>query len=273
MSGRFRSAFAGLLVTALVTFAGAAEGPIRLPVAPVVPTPMPAPVPPGGSLALGGAMIAIVDADVDCIIIESVPGLVKIDKVSGPRDVTAIFAGGMGGYEDRSYAGKNLYRVKAAGKGTVTLSVVPVGVKSRDEIKTITFSVDAASGCPDVKPPPKPVDPVTPKVETFRVVLVYESSKPMTAAQVSVVYGKEVEQYLTATCTKDGNNNGWRRHDKDDPATGDTETFNAVWAKAKAKVQGVPCLAIEVNGVPTIEPLPATIADTITLLKKYAGGK
>ncbi len=125
---------------------------------------------------------------------------------------------------------------------------------------------------PDVapEPKPKPDDPKPPApVASFRVLLVYESGDTLTAAQNGVLYGKAVEEYLAAKCTKDGTLAGWRRRDKDAATTGDTATMNALWAAVKPAVTSTPCVALEVNGKVTIEPLPATVA----MLKKYAGDK
>ncbi len=126
-------------------------------------------------------------------------------------------------------------------------------------------------GAAPVPPTPVDPDPPAPKVETFRVLLVYESAAVLPAAQFGVLYGKEVEQYLTANCTKDGDKNGWRRLDKDATTDNDTETFSALWGAVKPKVTRVPCVAIEVNGTVTIEPLPASVPDMLALLKKYRG--
>ena len=138
------------------------------------------------------------------------------------------------------------------------------------EPAVVTVVIGGTAPAPD----PKPVDPVEPaKVETFRVLLVYESAAVLPAAQFGVLYGREVEELLTKTCTKDGTRNGWRRLDKDATTDNDSETFNALWAAVKPKVTRVPCVAIEVNGTVTIEPLPASVPDALALLKKYAGGK
>jgi hypothetical protein len=137
------------------------------------------------------------------------------------------------------------------------------------EPAVVTVVIGGAEPAPE--PKPKPVDPKPKPVESFRVLLIYESSQVLPAAQFGVLYGKEVEQYLTANCTKDGARNGWRRLDKDAPTDNDTETFGALWAAVKPKVTRVPCVAVEVNGNVTIEPLPASVADALALFKKYRG--
>lgn len=131
---------------------------------------------------------------------------------------------------------------------------------------------------PDPKPPdPKPPDPVPPQpVTSFYVLLIRETGANLTPAQNGVFYGKEVEEYLTTHCTRDGSYVGWRRRDKDAPTTGDTPTMNALWGTVKAALGGTytgPAVALAVNGKVTIEPLPDTAAAMKALVDKYRGGK
>jgi hypothetical protein len=134
-------------------------------------------------------------------------------------------------------------------------------------------------------PGPKPPDPPAPPVPvtSFRVVFVYESGTNLTAAQSAVIYGKAVEAYLNATCTKEGNLPGWRRYDKDTDAANEQPTMRALWAAVKPALTTVPCVVIEVNGKADILAIDKpdgkggrvtlTPAEALALLKKYAEGK
>jgi hypothetical protein len=127
---------------------------------------------------------------------------------------------------------------------------------------------------PDPKPDPEPTpDPKPVPVTSFRVFLVYESGDTLTAAQNAVLYGRAVEDWLTATCT--GGRDGWRRRDKDlHTSELDTPPLKTLWANARPKVTQTPCAVVEVNGAVTVIPLPGpTPADAIAALKKYAEGK
>lgn len=117
--------------------------------------------------------------------------------------------------------------------------------------------------------PPNPPAPVT----SFRVLFVWESGTPLTAAQNSVINGLATAEYLDATTTKTDNTRGWRLYDKDRATDNDTATWNALWAAVKPKVTAVPCVAVEVNGKVDILPLGATPADMLATFKTYAGGK
>ena len=170
--------------------------------------------------------------------------------------------------------------VFAINTGNVTLSCWGVD-KSGRPVKLATFQIAANLG-----PQPPPVDPNKPKppepkppvvVTSFRVILVYESADTLTAAQNSVLYGKEVENWLNANCT--GGKAGWRRRDKDLSGENDPAIV-AVWDAVKAefappKNTKTPAVAIQVNDKIDIIPLAATPSDaaifpspfwTITLL-------
>lgn len=123
-----------------------------------------------------------------------------------------------------------------------------------------------------VKPvdPNKPVDPPPGPVTSFRVILVSESGDPLTAAQRAVLYGADVEAWLTANCT--GGKAGWRRRDKDSPGDADP-TVAALWTAVQGSLKPTdpPCVAVEVNGKVTILPLDTTPAQMIATLTKYRG--
>lgn len=122
-------------------------------------------------------------------------------------------------------------------------------------------------------PEPGPTPPPGP-VSSFRAVLVFESGQTVTAAQTSVLYGKAVEEFLEARTTKDGARPGWLRLDKDQGPPADAgPTMAALWAAVKPKVTATPCLAVAVNDRVVIEPLPATPADAVALLKRHLGEK
>jgi hypothetical protein len=251
----------------------AAAPPIELPVAPPAPVP-PAP-PPGASVKLAAGQVYDVRCSVPCVVRAYPPGLVSIDAEAVPAGETLRVRDNFtDGAKSRAYKGAlTVYSVRAVASGKCDLVITPLGFKAEAEIVTVSLDVVAGKG-PQPPPPNPDVDPApVPKVESFRVLMVYESAAVLPAAQFGVLYGKKVEEYLNAACTKDGERRGWRRLDKDATTDNDTETFNALWAAVKPKVTQVPAFAIEVNGTVTLEPLPKTEADALALLKKYRGDK
>jgi hypothetical protein len=125
---------------------------------------------------------------------------------------------------------------------------------------------------PQPPPKPKPDDPDKPKppVTSFRVILGFESGATMTQAQINVLYGSVVENYLNASCT--GGKAGWRRRDKDAAGDGDA-TFSAMWKAIQPAITTVPFAAVEVNGKIEIIPLEPTPAAMVEKFKTYNGGK
>lgn len=135
---------------------------------------------------------------------------------------------------------------------------------------------DAPPAPPGPAPPgPKPPGPTPPPepVTSFRVLFVWESGTPLTAAQNSVVNGLATAKFLDAKTSPTDGGRGWRLYDKDRPTANDTATWNALWAAVKPKVTAVPCVAVEVNGKVDIIPLGATTADMLATFNTYLGGK
>lgn len=126
---------------------------------------------------------------------------------------------------------------------------------------------------PDPKPPePKPPDPKPPTpVKEFRVLIVVESADltKLPAKQQLILGSKRVADYLNEKCVKVGNHPEWRIFDKDRNMKNESD----VWRKAmELPRNSVPWIVIG-NGVDEghAGPLPATVDDTLLLLKKYGG--
>lgn len=126
---------------------------------------------------------------------------------------------------------------------------------------------------PGPQPPePKPPEPVPPQpVTSYKVIFVYESSKPITPEMQKVMYGSAVVDYLEAKTTPvPGVARGFRRYDKDVDATNERDPeIKTIWAAVKPKLTTVPCVVIAVNNKATIEPWPATEDAALALFKKY----
>ena len=168
--------------------------------------------------------------------------------------------------------GERHFVFQAPAEGKRTVYVVAWWTKGETEGATTTIVVDAAPPAPppqpkpDDPPAPKPVEPVT----SFRVILVYESGKTLTQAQYGVLWGESVETALTEATRGVG---AWRRYDQDKGETDPDEGVRAMWAKAKPLVKSVPCVAYEVNGRVSVQPLAATPAEQVAAVKKLREGK
>lgn len=145
------------------------------------------------------------------------------------------------------------------------------GEQARADIVVVVGNAPPGPG-PGPTPPPKP-DPEPTPVTDFKVLLVFESGQTHTAAQTSVMYGKQVEEWLNANATT--GKTGWGRVDKDFPPERMPVLLLTMWRATQPKVNPVvlPCWAVAVNGAVTFEPLGATPAEAIATLNAKREGK
>lgn len=219
----------------------------------------------------------VIDSDIPVIVLASPEGLVSVTEESGPIKIRGKFIDGTGKTETRTYKGKSVYSIEALATGRVELLIVPAGSTKTADVIRKTVDVDAGTGpIPPPKPPdpkpPTPPDPPQP-VTSFHVVFVYESGSTLTATQTGVLYSKDIALYLGLKCTQDAGTAGWRRRDKDAVIPNETAFQKSLWDAVKPKITAVPCMIVEVNGKADILPLPATVAEGLATLQKYAEGK
>lgn len=273
-----------ILAVLLVSFATAtdpAAPAIVFPKRPAVPQPMPpAPQPaPGGVFLLTADLLYVVDCKVDTVLRAHPAKLVASKKLKGPVTIYGKFADGGNQLEVRTYAGPVVYVLTAAGVGAVELDAIPVGFKDEKEIVTETVQVDNGQGPrpppdpdPAPDPKPKPVDPAPIPGDGLRVLIVYESADlaKYPSAQNAILTALPIREYLNAKCPKgpDGKTTEFRIWDKDVDGYSDSPLWGDALKRPRAST---PWIVIS-NGKTGFEgPLPATVADTLALLKKYGG--
>jgi hypothetical protein len=126
---------------------------------------------------------------------------------------------------------------------------------------------------PDPPVPPTPPDPPAPiPADGFRVLMVYETAEvsKYPAAQSAVLYSKSVRDYLNAKCAAgpDGKTKEWRIWDKDADPSQEASHWQAAMKRTRA---GTPWLVVSDGKTGFEGPLPNTVEETLTLLKKYGG--
>lgn len=257
------------LLAAGVAVASPADDVIVLPTPQVVPNVMP----PGVVTRLNKGERYVFQAKVPCDI-QTVPnGVVSWVEKAGPREWTAVFAGGKGVEEDRSFDGPLIYALAPLKSGSVEVFVLPK--KGEGGWKRFTLDVDAGEGpIPPPKPPTPPDPPVPPvpvPVSSFRVIWVVESASTPPPGQNSVVNAKAVRDYLTRNTTPEDGWAGWRSCDPNSDLSKDQKAMAAMWAAVLPKVTVVPSVAIEINGKVDILNLPATPEAALALFTKYSG--
>jgi hypothetical protein len=176
-----------------------------------------------------------------------------------------------------------------AAAGTVVKKAIPYGLVAVAMLfLTGTWTIP---GCPGPVPPapeppaPKP-EPVPPNPKPtpippapapipspgFRVLVVYDTASitQMPKGQQAVLYDKSIRDYMNAKCTvgQDGKTREWRMFDANTSLKGESD----IWKNALARPrQSLPWIIIS-NGTTGFEgPLPATVEDTMKLLKQYGG--
>lgn len=243
---------------------------VRLPQAPSLPQPMPSPDAP---IALTPELLLVCDSDVDCVVVCSPRGKLKITPAKGQVTVRGKFVDGTGQVEMRTFAGPFVWFVEAQETGECELLVLPVGGKESDLLRRRIISQTAP------QPPPKPVDPVDPPkpdapipAAGLRVLIVYESAdlSKYTPQTNGILFGKAVRDYLQANCVvgPDGKTKEFRIWDKDLDGYGDSKLWGDAMKRPRSSVPWV----IISNGKTGYEgPLPENADKFLELVKKYGG--
>lgn len=163
------------------------------------------------------------------------------------------------------------YMVIPREPGDYYFSFITVGEKSFTQL--VVKAVGVVPPVPPIPPVP-PVPPVPPPgpVTSFRVIFVYETSKPITPAMQQVMFGEKVRTYLDAKTNKGAGGNGWRKFDPDVTAANERDAaLKGIWTTARPAVTVVPCVMIEVNTHTEIVNFPANEDDALAIFKKYRG--
>lgn len=156
---------------------------------------------PGAAVKLAKGQLYVVRCTKKCDILEFPKKSVSYEEKKGPRDITAIFPGGTGDFEDRSFAEPFLYILKATSTGPATVTVIPTEYKDRSEWVELLLDCNNGARPPPV-PTPDPVDPdVKPFTGTWQIVIV-EETEEATAARGQFFSNKELWDYITSKCVK-----------------------------------------------------------------------
>jgi hypothetical protein len=263
------------------------ENQIRLPILPPGPTPTPPPQPvvpdvkpvdppaPQEVTDLKSDQFFVIEADVPFFVLDSRVGLVSIAYDQGPIRLRGKFADGKGTVETRTYQSKYLATVEAVTKGQVELLVVPAGATDSGVVirRTLTVMGQAPQPPPGPGPQPDPDDPPAPiPGDSNRVLIIYESSElsKYSPEQSTIFAAAKIREYLNRTCSKgpDGKTPEYRIWDKDV----DTGNVSKVWQDAvKMPRASLPWIIVSNGTTGFSGPLPGTVDETITLLKKHLG--
>lgn len=231
------------------------------------PTPKPDPA---RATVLGSDQVYVFRANIKCVVVSSPEGVLNIVSEAGPIKVRAKFTDGGAKYETRAYAEKFVYCVEPAAEGRAELIIVT----DAGEVVRKTIEVGKVQPKPGPDPDPKPPIPVN----GFRVLFVCEKNpttkeQALTKEQINIWNSTAIAEYLNAKCAKDEKGRpSWRRWDKDEPGTNETETMRRLWAATKGQWSTLPSLVIVSDQRGEVFPIGnMTEADVLAMLKKYGG--
>ena len=259
------------LMILLVMNAVATGQSIVLPQLPPVPTDKVAAV---VAKALTPDVIYDIRAKTDCVIRAYPKDLVTITKDVVPAGQTLRDKGNFyDGAKTHIYVGPiTIYQVKAVGKGKVDLVVIPVGFKTESDIVTVSLAVDGdAEPKPDDPKPPDPIVELPPiPGPGLKVLLTYESGVLMPGAQIAILNGKTVRDYLEAKSPvgPDGKTKEYRIYDKDTDTSGESKLWQD--AMKRPRTQVLWCIISDGKSKANSYegPLPASVDEFMKLLRK-----
>ena len=132
-------------------------------------------------------------------------------------------------------------------------------------------------GCfPPINPPvpPTPIpDPLHPiPAAGFRVLIVYDSTAPITAEQLGAMNGTKLAELLNTKCVKTASGlPEWRVWDQatiDEAGLSDeSEVWRTIWGVAVPQLTKLPAVVIVVGNKTRVLSLPATEAETLKLIR------
>lgn len=161
------------------------------------------------------------------------------------------------------------------GRSEGTTTVKALGIVN-GKARTLFKKVFVVGKMPQPPPEPKPDDPEPkppepkPAVESFRVIIGFESGVVVPPNVISVAHGKVVEEWLTANCT--GGKAGWRRRDQNLGSENDPK-MASLWNAVKDAKPTPPFFAVEVNGKVEVIPFEKTPEAMVAKLNTYRGVK
>lgn len=165
------------------------------------------------------------------------------------------------------------------GKYRIKLTAIRVDTKTSKVIAEVT-KVVVVIGDPVPPKPPIPPDPPEPKPSPspipeigFRVLMVYDASKLTTypKKQADIFFNASLRSYLNSKCVvgSDGKTKEWRMWDKGVDAGAESKIWQDVMKRDR---KSIPWLLVSNHPKGGFEgPLPATVEETMVIIKKYGG--
>jgi hypothetical protein len=274
--------FLGVFLSLLIMSVSVLGQDIILPKVVLPPGPTPTPtvvvVEPTEITELSADTLYVIESTNKFFVLDSERGIVTTNMETGPIKVRGKFVDGNGKYETRNYVGPYICIVEALKKGRVELLAVPVGAEDANVVVRTTLNVMGMSPNPPPTPDPTPDPEPTPNPipgDKNRVLIMYEASdlSSMPVGQTVQLTSANLRSYLNKKCLKgaDGKTAEYRIWDKDVDLTNVSQVWKDAIGTAKKENTTLPVLAVSNGKSGWIGTLPATEAETLSILKKYLG--
>lgn len=136
----------------------------------------------------------------------------------------------------------------------------------------------APPGPPGPGPPPNPPQPAPIAAAGFRVLILHETAARLPESQEQILSSPEVAGYLLAKTARDSNGGASFRFWDDDYSEAQLgnapDYLRAAYLTAKqARPDNTPWIVVSDGKTGESRELPATVADTLALLRKYGGAQ
>lgn len=216
----------------------------------------------------------VVESAIELIALQSPDGLLSIESTSGPIKVRGKFSDGTGKTETREYRSPYVYFITAEKTGTTELILVPVGVLDAKEIVRQVLTVSGLG--PNPPPAPDPDDPVVPDPPgpvtpaKLQIVIIEDPALrgSLPASQIAVMDGSEVRDYTKTHCVLTDGHPDFRKLSFRQDVSGQPDWIKNAFAQPRPSM---PFLVVMTPSKIVAGPLPATVDETMTLLKSYGG--
>lgn len=216
----------------------------------------------------------VIESTVELIIRIFPEGHIAVEAMAGPVKVRARFADGTGKIETREYRTAFVYFLTSEKAGIVGIDLIPVGAVLEKDIERHVLTVsDGTQPIPPPGPGPVPVDPVIPTPITptkLQVVIIEDPAQRATipAEKIIIMDGAEIRDYCKTHCSVTGTTPDRRVLSLRQDVSNQPQWIKDACAEPRTST---PWIVILTPTQKISGPLPATVADTMTLLRKYGG--
>lgn len=201
----------------------------------------------------------VIESDAELIAITSPSGIARVVTDTGPLKIKGKFADSAGRTETRTYSAKHIYMVESAAEGKCELILIPVGVTGEAELVRQMLAVVGPRPPPDPNVDPKPEPPGPAGKLMVLIVEETDARGTLPAGQIPIFGAKEIREFAKTA-------GELRILDKDQDISGAEAWIQTAFKEPR---QSLPWIVLSNGRTGYSGPLPASVADTMTLLRRF----